>query len=421
MSDDRVTVIHGDCLDALARLGPASVDAVVTDPPYGFAFMGKAWDKGVPGVAYWRAVLRVLKPGGHLVAFGGPRTAHRLACAIEDAGFEIRDSILHQLAADARVAAFLDSLSDGQRDAFAAAVDGAGFGGWLAWVFGQGFPKSMDVAAARAGWGTALKPAQEPIVLARKPFPGTVAETVVRHGTGALNVDGCRIAAPGGSPAAQRRQAVRAGGDSPGRPGEYGDTLVNRISPERYAEARPGEALGRWPANLLHDGSPEVLAGYPVEAGAAAPVKGTEPSAPAVNVYSEYGRVPGVFHGDAGSAARFFYTAKATAADRFGTRHPTVKPIALMRWLVRLVTPPGGMVLDPFAGSGTTGAAALAEGCRALLIERDADSVADIRARLDHLAGAGPHSASATQRNRATPTADDLPIFRAAGSGGGDA
>jgi len=314
-------IICGDNVETLRTLPDACVDSCVTDPPYGLAFMGKKWDYDVPSVEVWQECLRVLKPGGHLLAFAGTRTQHRMAVRIEDAGFEIRDMI--------------------------------------AWVYGSGFPKSLDVSkaidkAAGAerevvgvdavryarlknqiggsvstgeqwehggrnvcitapateaakqwqGWGTALKPALEPITVARKPFPGTVAENVLQHGTGALNVDGCRV----------------------------------------------GDESGRFPANLIHDGSEEVVGLFPEDGEA--------------------------------SAARFFYCAKADPSERRNSKHPTIKPVALMRYLVRLVTPPGGLVLDPFGGSGTTAEAARLEHCRFLLLELSEEYCADAAERL---------------------------------------
>ena len=315
---------HGDCLEVLRSMPDCSVDSIVTDPPYGLSFMGKKWDYDVPSVDVWVECFRVLKPGGHLLAFAGTRTQHRMAVRIEDAGFEIRDMI--------------------------------------AWVYGSGFPKSLDVSKAidkaaghwrgRAGevaskngamsggnyartpkgdpitdaakqwqgWGTALKPALEPITVARKPLVGTVAENVLQHGTGAINVDGGRVEG------------------------------------------------GRWPANFIHDGSEE-----------------------ATDLLKD--------------SARFFYCAKASKADRDAgceglaakarptmgsgiggqpnqqiannkNAHPTVKPTDLMRYLCRLVTPPNGIVLDPFNGSGSTGCAAVLEGFQYIGIEREAEYIA---------------------------------------------
>ncbi len=191
------------------------------------------------------------------------------------------------------------------------------------------------------GWGTALKPAWEPICVARKPLDGTVAANVLKHGCGGLNV---------------------------------------------YA-GRVGDGDGRFPANLVHDGSPDVVAAFPVEAGAAAPVRGTETSATTKEIYGDRARVPGAFHADKGSASRFFWSPKANADDRAGSSHPTIKPLALMRYLVKLVTPAGGCVLDPFAGSGTTGEAAMLEGFDAKLIELMPEHVADIRRRLARAGG----------------------------------
>jgi len=349
----------GDCLEVLATLPDNSVDSIVTDPPYGLSFMGKKWDYDVPSVAIWEQCLRVLKPGGHLLAFAGTRTQHRMACRIEDAGFEIRDMI--------------------------------------AWVYGSGFPKSLDVskaidkaagverevvgsaAGARngnghnndygtygsaadgiysltapatpaakqwSGWGTALKPALEPITMARKPFSSTVAANVIQYGTGAINVDGCRVG------------NEMVGWEGGGAGGNTWNENNNGLG--KNGDARP--VCGRWPANIIHDGSNE----------AALSLK---------------------------SGARFFYTAKAAKDDRndgcdafdqrpaggmqgrndgsLGTitlsknHHPTVKPTMLMAYLCRLVTQPGGAVLDPFMGSGSTGKAATINGFRFIGIERD--------------------------------------------------
>ena len=290
-----VELLHGDCLERLKELPDCSVDACVTDPPYGLSFMGKAWDYDVPQVDVWREVLRVLKPGGHLLAFAGTRTQHRMAVQIEDAGFEIRDMI--------------------------------------AWVYATGFPKSRNLDGAWQGWGTALKPALEPITVARRPLMGTVAANVLEHGTGAINVDGCRVGSEGGC----RTQEAYQGGDSLHC---YGKGLNDQRSP-----AVAG--LGRWPANLIHDGSDEPCALL-------------------------------------GDAARFFYCAKASKADRGdGNNHPTVKPTELMRYLCRLVTPPGGVVLDPFMGSGSTGKAAALEGFRFIGIEREAEYLEIARQRIE--------------------------------------
>jgi DNA modification methylase len=363
----------GDCLDALRQLPDASVDAVVTDPPYGLSFMGKKWDYDVPSVEVWAECLRVLKPGGHLLAFAGTRTQHRMAVRIEDAGFEIRDMI--------------------------------------AWVYGSGFPKSLDVSkaidkaagaerevvgfqargnsvntdfmsggnnitapatdAARqwAGWGTALKPALEPITVARKPLSGTVAATVLEHGTGALNVDGCRVGTDGAGAGAGAGARVFSNG-------------LNGL------RAPPVPGLGRWPANLIHDGSEEVLACFPDSAGSGPP-RTLHPGERTGDQGWGMSDQPGQLRdAGSGSASRFFYSPKADGTDRNeGTDarniHPTVKPTDLMQYLCRLVTPPGGTVLDPFMGSGSTGKAAQMEGFGFIGCERDPDYFAIAKARIE--------------------------------------
>lgn len=394
-------LLHDDCLVALKTLPDNSVDAIVTDPPYGLSFMGKKWDYDVPSEDIWRECLRVLKPGGHLLAFAGTRTQHRIAVRIEDAGFEIRDMI--------------------------------------AWVYGSGFPKSLDVSkaidkaagellargkgfnaaggiersnggdkfrsdhpdyvayapateAARqwSGWGTALKPALEPITVARKPLVGTVAENVLQHGTGALNIDGCRITTS---------DNLNGGAYADNGSDRHDGTTAWRYKRDGGA-GEFEQPTGRWPANLIHDGSDEVVELFPdtgkstggrtvkrrgggnVGSGKSSEVAWTNDD-------------PG--YGDSGSAARFFYCPKASKADRehgleeseaehtSGSKnpHPTVKPLALMGYLVRLVTPKNGVVLDPFMGSGTTGLAALAEGKQFIGIERDASYFDIASARIE--------------------------------------
>ncbi|HDS1220304.1 TPA: site-specific DNA-methyltransferase [Stenotrophomonas maltophilia] len=353
-------MIHvGDCLEVMRGMADNSVDAVVTDPPYGLSFMGKCWDYDVPSTSVWAECLRVLKPGGQLLAFAGTRTQHRMAVRIEDAGFEIRDII--------------------------------------AWVYGSGFPKSHN-----GPWGgTALKPALEPITVARKPLAGTVATNWQQHGTGGLNIDGCRIAAS--------ETTIRARTDNDlGRMNDDGWRPTPGVN---------GSENGRWPANLIHDGSEEVVAAFPQASGAAAAVRGTEPSAKTDNAFGAFsGRAPSDRRDGGGSAARFFYCAKASKEDRDAglegfkksaagmvsntsgqhmTRrdegyqvaprandHPTVKPTDLMRYLCRLVTPAGGLVLDPFMGSGSTGKAAVLEGFQFIGIELDPAYAAIAEARI---------------------------------------
>lgn len=392
------TLHHGDCLAVLRTLSDCSVDSIVTDPPYGLSFMGKKWDYDVPSIDVWAECLRVLKPGGHLLAFAGTRTQHRMAVRIEDAGFEIRDMI--------------------------------------AWVYGSGFPKSRNLYGDWEGWGTALKPAMEPITVARKPLIGTVAANVLEHGTGALNINACRVptdgeqlrAGSGGIPCRHDENVPR------GRAGEASADSRYAASGSTNFEMTPGprggDAAGRWPANLVHDGSPEVVALFPAQAGAAAPVRGTEASVPSVGrVTGKRERVPGEFHADGGSAARFFYCAKASKSDRESgledapyrvlamsnqakaelargsmhqsdsgmntakvrkNNHPTVKPTDLMAYLCRLVTPSGGVVLDPFMGSGSTGKAAMREGFRFIGIERESEYMEIARARIRHSNSTSP-------------------------------
>ena len=355
--------------------------------------MGQQWDTGETAFAveFWAEVLRVLKPGGHLVAFSGTRTYHRLAVAIEDAGFEIRDQLAwvygsgfpksHDVSKgiDAIAATGRARTTDMRRVAMGEDYEPSGRGRVN---FDHGGGSSMNgvlggepiTALAREwqGWGTALKPSWEPIVLARKPLVGTVAANVLEHGTGAIHIDGCRVESYGGS---------TARGDEPSAASRYADRGSTNFA--ATPGPRGGSDKGRWPANILHDGSPEVVAAFPAGGN------------------------------DSGTAARFFYSAKAGAYDRLKSKHPTVKPVDLMRWLVRLVTPPGGVTLDPFAGTGTTGAAAWLEGFSAVLIEREAEYRADIARRMD-LMLAGPE-----ERARALAEAaphDDLPLFGGGGA-----
>lgn len=328
------TTIHqGDCLEVLRTMPDGSVDSIVTDPPYGLKFMGKAWDYDVPPVEVWRECLRVLKPGGHLLAFAGTRTQHRMAVRIENAGFEIRDMI--------------------------------------AWVYGSGFPKSHNLEDQWQGWGTALKPAMEPITVARKPLIGTVAENVLTHGTGALNVDGCRVGTceDTGRYSFERKTSKGSAG------GSFGNQNREKHFSDQAIKSG-GSTLGRWPANLIHDGSEEVVKGFP-ETQSGVMKAGTIRNH-GNHVYGLGCSAPGKIanaadtYADSGSAARFFYCAKASAEDRGeGNNHPTVKPTELMRYLVRLVTPPRGTVLDPYTGSGSTGRAATIEGFNFIGVEMD--------------------------------------------------
>ena len=425
-----IEIKHGDCIDVLRTLADNSVDSIVTDPPYGLSFMEKKWDYDVPAVEVWAECLRVLKPGGHLLAFAGTRTQHRMAVRIEDAGFEIRDMI--------------------------------------AWIYGSGFPKSLDVSKAidkaagatrevvgpsRAniredlkyggndpshnhgrlgavthppetapatpaaiqwqGWGTALKPALEPITVARKPLCGTVAANVLAWGTGAINVDGCRVGTFGGGTLCDNR-------DENGKCQGHGNAGRSTSGETFHGPDTQG---GRFPANLIHDGSDEVVGLFP-ETTSGSGIKAPQGKTHGFADGRESARKDGgkEYNGDSGSAARFFYCAKASAEDRddgchalpaksagqvtggraegsagldsprsgAGRRrdetrnsHPTVKPTDLMRYLCRLVTPPGGLVLDPFVGSGSTGRGAVFEGFAFVGIEREAEYVEIARARIN--------------------------------------
>ena len=379
---------HGNCLDVLRRMDSACVDAVVTDPPYGLSFMGKGWDYQVPSTEIWEQCLRVLKPGGHLLAFAGTRTQHRMCVNIEDAGFEIRDMIAWVYGSgfpkSQNVGKAIDKAAGAKRevigtDEYRAKLLKNQMGAYTTdsgWKAGN---RSADITAPATaeaqqwdGWGTALKPALEPITVARKPIVGTVANNVLKHGTGAINIDGCRIE--------NEHKAVRL---SAGQNIYGGNALNNSVTSQ--TTSRDGDPRGRWPANLIHDGSDEVTQLFPERKGQQGAVTGKEPSSKTKDVLGEFaGRTPFAARNDSGSAARFFYTAKASKDDRDkGNTHPTVKPTDLMAYLCRLVTPPGGIVLDPFMGSGTTGKAALSEGFSFIGIERDPDYYAICESRFN--------------------------------------
>lgn len=406
--DSHVTIYYGDNADVLPSL--SNLDCCVTDPPYGLSFMGKEWDYDVPSKETWAHILNSLKPGAHLLSFFGSRTYHRGVCNIEDAGFEIRDMV--------------------------------------EWVYGSGFPKSLDISKALdkmggtyikgivspnsrnkrhspsgcfgdtlkdmtvdepqspsailwQGWGTALKPAHEPIVLARKPLIGTVASNVLAYGTGGINIDGCRVEAGIDYAETERINDHAFGGSS--------------VFPS--GKLKPGfkPSLGRFPANLIHDGSEEVLACFPnVKTGEIKPNQ-----CKFGGIFGNGKLVPASHQSSDGSASRFFYCAKASKSERDAgceelpdieatemtgrqegsagllrvradgsigenpyagksgkahNNHPTVKPLALMEYLIKLVTPPNGVILDPFAGSGSTGVAAKKLGFKCVLIERDEKS-----------------------------------------------
>ncbi len=380
----------GDCRDVLSNLSGERFHSCVCDPPYHLGFMGKAWDGG--DVAFrpetWRAVYDALLPGAFLVAFGGTRTSHRMACAIEDAGFEIRDTLMwvygsgfpksHDVSKAIDKAAGAERRVVGKSDRHVSGKPEqrtAGLGGSSTFAETIGMGQFVTAHATPestqwSGWGTALKPAWEPIILARKPLEGTVAANVLKHGAGGINVDACRVGHEG-------KDGHWGSGKSSGSCWSPGRTN-GACEPEGARHD-----LGRWPANVLHDGSEEVMAAFPNAPGQQRIVGPEHGARDSVHCFGDYGPRETFYpRGDTGSAARFFYCAKATASDRASSRHPTVKPIALMRWLVRLVTPPGGTTLDPFAGTGSTGLAALQQGFRAVLIERDGTYVRDARRKL---------------------------------------
>lgn len=449
--DGRVRLLPGDCREGLKSLADNSVDAFVTDPPYALVsivkrfggenaapatpkegaagayarasagFMGKQWDTGETAFSaeFWAEVLRVLKPGGHVVAFSGTRTYHRMAVAIEDAGFEIRDQLAWAYATgfpkSHNVPKAIDRHLGAERPVIgqetiandmrnSALIKDEAREAYQRNVTANGSPE----AEAWEGWGTALKPAWEPIALARKPLavpdgaggwrPATVAENVLHWGVGAINIRATRI--PAEKPTGW---GGNAGGGNTWNEGNSGLG--------KDGEARPVD--GRYPANIVHDGSPEVVGMFP-ETGITGDgvVKRASAAGYQGNAYGKESRPVGTVtpsHPDAGgSAARFFFSAKADHDDRLGSKHPTVKPLDLMRWLVRLVCPKGGTVVDPFAGTGPTGAAAFWEGCSAILCEREEEYQADIAKRMS-LVLSGPD-----ERKRARTKADppeDLPLF----------
>ena len=394
LDDADVILYAGDCIGVMARMPEASVDAIVTDPPYGLEFMGKDWDGfGTPlGFQTWteawaREAFRVIKPGGHLLAFAGTRTYHRMASGVEDAGFEIRDCIAWMYGSgfpkSLDVSKAIDKAAGAEREIVGTKIgrpgmakDGsnqrngfdAAFGGDSSGAMATDITAPATPAAQKwNGWGTALKPAFEPVVVARKPLIGTVAQNVLEHGTGALNIDACRIGSGG-----------QLAWSTPRAMGFSGGTQSDGI-PTKNAQ-------GRWPANIALDATAAEMLDEQsgTTTSGAAGSKGS--SGFAAGYDGEY-EVP---YGDTGGASRFFYTAKASRQDRnvgglADNTHPTVKPTELMRWLIRLVTPPGGIILDPFGGSGSTGLAARAESVRCILIEREPEYLNIIRQRLSQL------------------------------------
>jgi site-specific DNA-methyltransferase (adenine-specific) len=428
---ERWTIKQGDCREVMATLDADSIDAIVTDPPYGLEFMGKGWDRGVPGVAFWSAALRVAKPGAHLLAFGGTRTHHRLMCAIEDAGWEIRDCVMWVYGSgfpkSLDVSKAIDKAAGAERAIVGAHTrhgGGSEISGSMSGPLGTASQLPLTAPATDAakqwqGWGTALKPAWEPIIVARKPLTGTVAENVQRFGTGAINVDCCRVGFSGADDEQESKQKNQHANFASG-------PMTNQVFGEFKKDRDNWNPTGRFPANLIHDGSEEVVAAFPSphSAGGARENFCDTGSSSWFTEQHDGHLVNGHRFGDTGSAARFFYCAKASRSEREAglagriaeqrdpsrnvdqpsmnvgdgnpynrgaapvlNCHPTVKPIALMRYLCRLVTQPGGLVLDPFTGSGSTGVAALLEGFRFVGIELDGKYAEIARARMSNFAG----------------------------------
>lgn len=381
MSTEKPYTLHlGDCRDVLKKLPANSIDAVVTDPPYGLSFMGKGWDHGVPGVDFWTEVYRVMKPGAHLIAYGGTRTIHRLTVGIEDAGFEIRDSIYWLYGSgfpkSHNVSKAIDAHLGAEREVVRTKITQMSTAGkgmsnelderpWLTKARQTGYHEhpgntpATPEAAQWDGWGTALKPAVEPAVLARKPLSGTVAQNVLQYGTGGINIDGCRIGTD--------EQYVTGGGLQ---------QMNNQVFGKGLGVGLPQNPLGRWPANILLDEvSAEMMdqqSGISISSGGMGPATinpkydGMTVGSHLIGIRANRGGL-----GDSGGASRFFYIAKASSTEREiglqggdsrANHHPTVKPLQLMQYMIRLITPPGGTVLDPFMGSGSTGAACMLEG-----------------------------------------------------------
>jgi DNA modification methylase len=405
-----MNLFKGDCLDQLKLIPDCSIDSIVTDPPYGLAFMGKKWDYDVPSVEIWKEVLRVLKPGGHLLSFGGTRTYHRMVINIEDAGFEIRDQIMWIYGSgfpkSMDISKAIDKQAGAEREVIGKTKVAGGIhrgtmndDGW------EGREQNITAPATESakqwqGWGTALKPANEPICLARKPISEkTVASNVLKHGTGAMNIDESRV---GENP----------GYSYPNGAGGNSFSVGNGVDGTRNTPVLSSQ--GRWPANVIFDEEAgKILDEQTKDQRASKPRGGTTVNRTFKDAMFNMGEdsiVDGSQFNDSGGASRFFYCAKTSKSERNaglegmpekqasglpmrskdGDRggegidgsetdrttknqnfHPTVKPIKLMTYLIKLITPPGGIVLDPFMGSGSTGVAAKNEGFKFVGIERD--------------------------------------------------
>ena len=394
-------LLLGDCLDKLKELDDNSVDSIVTDPPYGLSFMGKKWDYDVPSQAIWEECMRVLKPGGHLLSFAGSRTYHRMAVRIEDAGFEIRDQIMwvygsgfpksmdiskqidKRAGVERKVIGTtkgkggenLNKLSrEGKGDSDNAKGMGAyGLGAKQITIDIPLTAPATDEAKQYEGWGTALKPAHEPIVMARKPIAEkTVADNILEYGTGCINIDGCRVEFVSDADRAESTNKNQHAdfGSTMGTNQIYGD--YSMLEPQNY------NPPGRFPANIIFDEEAGKL--LDEQSGTSKSTGGRSGNKNGVGSNGIYGQYNGEVRdenpgfGDVGGASRFFYCPKTSKKDRdVDNIHPTVKPTDLMAYLVRLVTPKGGVVLDPFMGSGSTGKAAVREGMQFVGIERESE------------------------------------------------
>ena len=364
-----INLLHGDCLEQMKTLDDNSVDSIVSDPPYGISFIAKKWDYDVPSVEVWREAMRVLKPGGHALIACGTRTQHRMVVNIEDAGFEIRDVVSWIYGSgfpkSLNISKALDKAAGAEREVVGKRVrmgDSKSYSSdntkslkCTSEDVGDITAPATESAKQWDGWGTALKPACEFFTLARKPLSEkTVAANVLKWGTGGINIDGCRVGTSGATKKVNTEECRES-------LGKYGDGLNGGTVSKLDA--------GRFPANLIHDGSQEVLELFPeTKTGSIKPHKNEGSS------FQASKEITGSHKGDSGSAARFFYCPKASKKDRNeGNNHPTVKPTALMAYLCRLITPTGGVVLDPYMGSGSTGKAAVQEGFSFVGCELDKD------------------------------------------------
>ena len=433
MSD--IKLIHSDCISAMKSLADDSVDSIVTDPPYELGFMGKSWDNSgiANSVEMWIEALRVLKPGGHLLAFSGSRTYHRMVCAIEDSGFEIRDQIMWVYGSgfpkSLNISKAIDKQAGVEREIVSSYetydIRNAGLMDKKGGVTVNKTAPNTDLAKKWDGWGTALKPAHEPIVMARKPIVGTVVNNVLTYGVGGLNIDGSRVA--------HLSEADRASATPQGKvtSNKIAGSAPDVKNAGRVDVERPDTSLGRFPANFIHDNSDEVVDLFPTLHGSgnkSDTASGVDQDYEASSYQISYsGRANRDYGSTGGSAARFFYCAKTSKRDRnegldgFDTKeiagkgnglarkcttcfasvidgcdcpdrtfvnpsranhHPTVKPTSLMQYLVRLVTPKGGVVLDPFMGSGSTGKACVYQGFNFIGIDQDLDYVGIAKARI---------------------------------------